>query len=226
MHAHYDQLHCGVVEYKDWGPQVCGVDAKRALQSRTAPSNFCSFGKERTVQVAIMEVGRISVEKEVSFEHLEATAEAHNAIPEILRHYTPGELVALERKLVRKIDFRALPILIVLFLLNVLDRNAIANARLGGLEASLGIDDVQYQTAVMVLWAGYISMMIPSNMLLSIFKPRLYLPTVVIIWGIVSGATGFVQNHAGLVALRFLVGVTEAPYFPGCKFIPSTVRQA
>ena len=34
--------------------------------------------------------------------------------------------------------------------------------------------------------AGYISMMIPSNMLLSIFKPRIYLPTVVIIWGIVS----------------------------------------
>lgn len=36
------------------------------------------------------------------------------------------------------------------------------------------------------LLAGYISMMIPSNMLLSIFKPRIYLPTVVIIWGIVS----------------------------------------
>jgi hypothetical protein len=157
-----------------------------------------------------MEVDRRSVEKdkETTFEHLEATAEAPYAIPEILRNYTPEELVALERKLVRKIDFRALPILIVLFLLNVLDRNAIANARLGGLEASLGIDDVEYQTAVMVLWAGYISMMVPSNMLLSIFKPRLYLPTVVIIWGIVSGATGFVQNHAGLVALRFLVGVT------------------
>lgn len=85
-----------------------------------------------------------------------------------------------------------MPILIILFLLNVLDRNAIANARLGGLEASLGIDDVQCQTAVMVLWAGYISMMVPTNMLLSMFKPRLYLPTVVIIWGIVSGATGLV----------------------------------
>lgn len=58
-------------------------------------------------------------------------------------------------------------------------------------------------------------------MLLSIFRPRIYLPTVVIIWGIVSGATGFVQNFAGLVALRFLVGVTEAPYFPGCIFFLS-----
>lgn len=65
-------------------------------------------------------------------------------------------------------------------------------------------------------------MMVPSNMLLSLFKPRWYLPTVVIIWGIVSGATGFVQNFPGLVVLRFLVGVTEAPYFPGCIFFLSS----
>ena len=65
-------------------------------------------------------------------------------------------------------------------------------------------------------------MMVPSNMLLSMFKPRWYLPTVVIIWGIVSGATGFVQNFPGLVVLRFLVGVTEAPYFPGCIFFLSS----
>jgi MFS family permease len=164
-----------------------------------------------------MTTARNSIEKSVAPKHIEATSEILNTIPDILRRHSPEQLANLEKKLVRRIDLRALPILIVLFLLNVLDRNAIANARLGGLEASLGIDDVQYQTAVMVLWAGYISMMVPSNMLLSIFKPRLYLPTVVIIWGIVSGATGFVQNHAGLVALRFLVGVTEAPYFPGCE---------
>lgn len=161
------------------------------------------------------------MEKEVGLEDIKVVDETTNGIPAILQHYSPEELKALEKTLVRKIDLRTLPILVVLFLLNVLDRNAIANARLGGLEDTLGIDDVQYQTAVMVLWAGYISMMIPSNMVLSIFKPRIYLPTVVIIWGIVSGATGFVQNHAGLVALRFLVGVTEAPYFPGCIFLLS-----
>lgn len=73
-------------------------------------------------------------------------------MPEVLRSYSSAELEALEKALVRKIDMRSLPILIILFLLNILDRNAIANARLGGLEESLGIDDVQYQTAVMILW--------------------------------------------------------------------------
>ncbi|KAF2655464.1 retrograde regulation protein 2 [Lophiostoma macrostomum CBS 122681] len=163
---------------------------------------------------------RKSLEK-VGLETIEGLAGTANNVPTILQQYSTEELKAMEKKLVRKIDLRSLPILITLFLLNILDRNAIANARLGGLEKSLGIDDVQYQTAVMVLWAGYISMMVPSNMLLSIFKPRIYLPTVVIIWGIVSGATGFVQNYPGLVALRFLVGVTEAPYFPGCIFFLS-----
>lgn len=73
-------------------------------------------------------------------------------MPEILRQFSTDELQAMEKKLVRRIDFRSLPILIILFLLNILDRNAIANARLGGLEESLNIDDRQYQTAVMILW--------------------------------------------------------------------------
>ena len=80
-----------------------------------------------------------------------------NGIPEVLLSYSSVELLALEKSLVRKIDLRSLPILIILFILNILDRNAIANARLGGLEKTLQIDDVQYQTAVMVLWGAYLS---------------------------------------------------------------------
>ncbi|PVI02306.1 retrograde regulation protein 2 [Periconia macrospinosa] len=167
-----------------------------------------------------MDAEKASISK-ASLAEIETAVGTLDQTPEILRNFTTEELAVMEKKLVRKIDIRSLPVLIVLFLLNILDRNAIANARLGGLEDTLGITDVQYQTAVMVLWAGYISMMVPSNMLLSIFKPRIYLPTVVIIWGIVSGATGFVQNFSGLVALRFMVGVTEAPYFPGCIFFLS-----
>lgn len=67
-------------------------------------------------------------------ERIDETEGTRNNVPEILKHYTPDELKLFEKKLVRKIDLRTLPVLVVLFLLNVLDRNAIANARLGGLE--------------------------------------------------------------------------------------------
>lgn len=81
------------------------------------------------------------------------------SLPECLQQYSPEQLKQMEKKIVRRVDIRCLPILILLFLLNILDRNAIANARLGGLEADLNMTDSQYQTAIMVLWAGYISMM-------------------------------------------------------------------
>ena len=73
-------------------------------------------------------------------------------VPEILQSYSSEELAAMEKALVRRLDFRCLPILIILFLLNILDRNAIANARLGGLEETLGLSDREYQTAVMMVW--------------------------------------------------------------------------
>jgi len=135
--------------------------------------------------------------------------------PDILRNLSQDEMTKLEKKLVRRLDIRLLPILILLFILNILDRNAIANARLGRLEKDLGLTQRQYQTAVMAVWPGYISMMIPSNMLLSVIKPRIYLPICVAVWGMVAGASGFTQNFPGIVVVRFLTGVTEAPYFVG-----------
>lgn len=80
------------------------------------------------------------------------TAPHDESVPEILRQYSSDELDAMEKSIVRRIDFRTLPILVILFILNILDRNTIANARLGGLEAELGMSDAQYQTALMVLW--------------------------------------------------------------------------
>lgn len=44
-------------------------------------------------------------------------------------------------------------------------------------------------------------------------KPALYLPTVMIIWGIISGATAGTQSFGGLVAIRFCLGFVEAAYF-------------
>lgn len=89
-------------------------------------------------------------------EHVETSDDkptAHSSgLPEVLRQYTESELKAMEKSIVRRLDIRTLPILVILFIVNILDRNTIANARLGGLEAELGMSDTQYQTALMVLW--------------------------------------------------------------------------
>lgn len=57
---------------------------------------------------------------------------------------TPEEREKAEKALVRKIDFRLLPMIIIMYILNYLDRNNIASARLAGLESDLGLVGNQY----------------------------------------------------------------------------------
>lgn len=57
-------------------------------------------------------------------------------------------------------------------------------------------------------------MQVPSNLLLNkIGLPAIYLPCVMIVWGIISGATAAVHTFGDLVAVRFLLGFIEAAYF-------------
>lgn len=103
--------------------------------------------------------------------------------------------------------------------LNYLDRNNIAAARLAGLEEELNLHGTQYQTAVSILFVGYLLMQVPSNLFLNKFgKPATYLSTAMVIWGIISTATAAVQSFGGLIAVRFFLGFIEAAYFPGCLF--------
>ncbi|KAL4933995.1 uncharacterized protein BDV17DRAFT_72169 [Aspergillus undulatus] len=75
-----------------------------------------------------------------------------------------------ERALRWKIDLRVFPVLIVLFILNFIDRDNFANARLKGLEEDLGLTDVEYQTCISILLVGYIAFQVPSNMVLNILR--------------------------------------------------------
>jgi MFS family permease len=123
---------------------------------------------------------------------------------------------AVEKALVRKIDIRIFPVMIVLFVLNFIDRNNFANARLRGLEEDLGLTDVQYQTCISILLVGYVAMQVPSNMILNKLKrPSWYLCGAVALWGLISTATGAIHNFTGAVLCRFFLGCVEATFFPG-----------
>ncbi|OWZ35154.1 nicotinamide mononucleotide permease [Cryptococcus neoformans c45] len=141
---------------------------------------------------------------------------------ELLRSMSPEDFAIEERKLLRKIDFTLLPTLFVLLILNYLDRNALASARVQGIEKSLGLVGTQFNTAISLLFVGYILGQIPSNLILSRTRPSIYLSVCVMVWAIVSLCTGFVKNYHQLLAVRILLGFTESPYFPGALFLLST----
>jgi MFS family permease len=127
-----------------------------------------------------------------------------------------------EKRLLRKIDLRIMPTLILMIILNYLDRNALANARIQGIENSLNLAGGQFNTAISVFFIGYIGLQIPSNLLLTRVRPSIYLPACMIAWGGLSGMTAFISNFKGLVLVRFFLGMVEAPFFPGALFLLSS----
>jgi MFS family permease len=141
--------------------------------------------------------------------------------PEIIRHMSAEERAIREKKLRRKIDMRLLPMIVLMYILNYIDRNNIAAARFAGLEEDLNLDanGTQFSTAVSILFVGYILMQVPSNLILNkIGKPRIYLSVCMVVWGIISGAAAGCNSFGGLLAARFFLGFVEAVYFPGCLY--------
>ncbi|UQC73380.1 uncharacterized protein CLUP02_00024 [Colletotrichum lupini] len=97
----------------------------------------------------------------------------------------------LEKQVVKRLDMTLMPCLWVLYLFNYLDRASIAQARLSSLDEDLNLEGYQYGTAVSILSVG------------------------------VSAATCGVKNYQGLIAVRFFLGVVEAPLFPGAIYVMS-----
>ncbi|RKK71286.1 hypothetical protein BFJ69_g11134 [Fusarium oxysporum] len=136
-------------------------------------------------------------------------------------HETP-EWKQSEKKLVRKLDMTLMPMVWILYMFNYIDRNNIAQARLDDFEADLGLVNNEFNIAVSILNVGYMLAQLPSNMILTRVRPSIYLPCCVIVWSCVSAATAGVTSFSGLIAVRFVLGIVEAPFFPGAFFMLSS----
>lgn len=91
------------------------------------------------------------------------------------RSYSPELARETERQLLRKIDLRLMPLVVLIYLFNYLDRNSITQARLYNLQQDLGVQGATYQTAISIFSAGYIAMQIPSTIMMSKFQPHVFL---------------------------------------------------
>ncbi|KAI0427587.1 DNA-repair protein rad2 [Xylaria sp. FL1042] len=119
-----------------------------------------------------------------------------------------------EKKLVRKLDWHLVPLVMLLYTFSFLDRVNIGNARLYGLEEDLGLTPNQFQIAVSIVFVTYIIFELPSNLVLKPIGPQRWIAFIAFVWGILALSTGFVHNFGSLVALRVLLGAFEAGLFP------------
>lgn len=93
----------------------------------------------------------------------------------VYRSYDEDFVKKTEAELLKKIDRRILPLILLIYLFNYLDRNSITQARLYGLQKDTHLEGAQYQTVISIFSAGYILMQIPSTMLLTKLRPSIYL---------------------------------------------------
>jgi sugar phosphate permease len=120
-----------------------------------------------------------------------------------------------ERRMLRKLDFHIIPLVMSLYLFSFLDRVNIGNARLYGLEEDLGLSSSQFQVVVSILFVTYLLFEVPSNLVLKLFTPRRWIAAIAFGWGIVATLTGLASSYGSLIACRLLLGVFEAGLFPG-----------
>jgi MFS transporter, ACS family, tartrate transporter len=79
----------------------------------------------------------------------------------------------------------------------------------------IGLSPAAYGFGAGIFFLGYFIFEVPSNLILEKVGARRWIARILITWGIISGAMAFVEGAYSFYALRFLLGVAEAGFFPG-----------
>jgi MFS transporter, ACS family, tartrate transporter len=126
----------------------------------------------------------------------------------------PANVPILPANTLRKITWRLIPFLFVLYVIAWLDR---VNVGFAGLQmnADLGFSSTVFGLGSGIFFLGYCLFEIPSNIILERVGARLWISRIMVTWGLISAALMFVRTPAAFYLLRFLLGVAEAGFFPG-----------
>jgi ACS family tartrate transporter-like MFS transporter len=134
----------------------------------------------------------------------------YNSPPKMLS----AELSPHDEALVKKVSKRIIPFLILLYFFAYLDRVNISFAALQ-MNGDLGFSTTVYGFGASMFFIAYFLFEVPSNLALSKVGARLWIARIMITWGLISTGMVFVSGEKSFYALRFLLGVAEAGFFPG-----------
>ncbi len=133
-----------------------------------------------------------------------------------------------QRRTILKVSWRLLPLIVICYLINYIDRTNVSFAALT-MNKDLGLSAYMYGWGAGIFFFGYAFFEVPSNMVLQRVGARLWIARIMITWGIISGLMATATGPVSFLVLRFLLGVAEAGFFPGMIFylthwFPSAVR--
>jgi ACS family tartrate transporter-like MFS transporter len=123
----------------------------------------------------------------------------------------------MEEAVVRRLTWRLVPFLFLLYIVAYLDRINVGFAALQ-MQQQLGFTDAVYGLGAGMFFAGYFCFQVPSNLVLERVGARRWIASLMMVWGVISSAMVLVSGPRSFYALRFLLGAAEAGFFPGVIF--------
>jgi D-galactonate transporter len=120
----------------------------------------------------------------------------------------------IEGALFRKISWRIMPLVLIAYVCAFLDRINIGYAQLQ-MKQDLAFSDAVYGLGAGIFFVTYLLFEVPSNLLLEKIGARLTFLRIMVLWGLTSAATAFVTAPWQFYAIRLLLGIFEAGFFPG-----------
>ncbi|CAI8719402.1 putative tartrate transporter [Pseudomonas sp. IT-232MI5] len=140
---------------------------------------------------------------------------------------SPLDVTVLARA-AAKVKRHVLPLFVVMFIVNYIDRVNIGFVR-SHMETDLGIGAAAYGLGAGLFFVGYALFEVPSNMLLQRYGARVWLTRIMFTWGAAAMAMAFVKGETSFYVLRFILGAAEAGFFPGIiyyftQWLPASER--
>lgn len=77
----------------------------------------------------------------------------------------------------------------------------------------------RYSLITLVFFITYVLLQPPATVVLRKVGPRVFLPTITLLWGITMMCFGFVKDWTTMLPLRMVLGIFEAGFFPGELFL-------
>lgn len=114
----------------------------------------------------------------------------------------------------RRIMWRLMPLLILIYVISFLDRTNIGMAK-DRMEIDLGISAAAYGLGAGLFFLAYAALEIPSNMVMHKVGARSWIARIMVTWGLISGLMAIVWNETSFYVMRILLGAAEAGLFPG-----------
>ncbi|KAJ8116472.1 hypothetical protein ONZ43_g4434 [Nemania bipapillata] len=144
--------------------------------------------------------------------------EARTTVSDEVEEYTDRKA----RKIIHKIDRRLLVTIGFMYCVSLIDRTNVSFAAIAGLANDLVLTGNRYSIVTLAFFPSYIIFQPTSTILVRKLGPRIHISVITAAWGVIMLGMGFVKTFGEFTALRVIIGILEAGFFPSAVYLLST----